>query len=44
MDHRERLGLQPDAWLDKPYRFDDLLDLVKRYVASEGAVLQAAAQ
>jgi CheY-like chemotaxis protein len=44
MDQRERLGLQPDAWLDKPYRFDDLLELVKRYVASEGAVLQAAAQ
>ena len=43
MDHRERVGLQPDAWLDKPYRFDDLLELVKRYVVSEGAVLQAAA-
>jgi two-component system cell cycle sensor histidine kinase/response regulator CckA len=43
LEHRERLGLQPDAWLDKPYRFDDLLELVKRYVASEGAVLQAAA-
>jgi CheY-like chemotaxis protein len=44
IDHRERVGLQPDAWLDKPYRFDDLLELVKRYVASEGAILQAAAQ
>jgi CheY-like chemotaxis protein len=43
MDHRERVGLQPDAWLDKPYRFDDLLELVKRYVVSEGSVLQAAA-
>jgi two-component system cell cycle sensor histidine kinase/response regulator CckA len=43
LDHRERVGLQPDAWLDKPYRFDDLLELVKRYVVSEGAVLQAAA-
>lgn len=41
MDHRERVGLQPDAWLDKPYRFDDLLELVKRYVVSEGPVLQA---
>ena len=41
LDHRERVGLQPDAWLDKPYRFDDLLELVKRYVVSEGAVLQA---
>jgi CheY-like chemotaxis protein len=44
LDQRERVGLQPDAWLDKPYRFDDLLELVKRYVASEGAALQAAAQ
>ena len=44
MDQRERVGLQPDAWRDKPYRFDDLLELVKRYVASEGAVLQASAQ
>ena len=43
LDHRERVGLQPDAWLDKPYRFDDLLELIKRYVVSEGAVLQAAA-
>jgi CheY-like chemotaxis protein len=42
LDHQERMGLQPDAWLDKPYRFDDLLELVKRYVVSEGAVLQAA--
>jgi CheY-like chemotaxis protein len=41
MDHRERVGLNPDAWLDKPYRFDDLLELVKRYVVSEGGVLQA---
>ena len=43
LDHHDRMGLQPDAWLDKPYRFDDLLELVKRYVVSEGAVLQAAA-
>jgi|SRR5688572_32899221 len=43
MDHVERVGLQPDAWLDKPYRFDDLLELVKRYVVSEGSSLQAAA-
>jgi CheY-like chemotaxis protein len=41
MEHRERVGLHPDAWLDKPYRFDDLLQLVKRYVVSEGSVLQA---
>ena len=35
----ERVGLRPDAWLDKPYRFDDLLELVKRYVVSEGSAL-----
>jgi CheY-like chemotaxis protein len=29
----ERQPLQPDEWLDKPFRFDDLLPLVKRYVA-----------
>ena len=44
MDHRERVGLSPDAWLDKPYRFDDLLELVKRYVVSEGSVLQASTE
>ena len=44
MDHRERVGLNPDAWLDKPYRFDDLLELVKRYVVSEGGLLQASNQ
>ena len=41
LEHRERLALQPDAWLDKPFRFDDLLELVKRYVVPEGSVLQA---
>ena len=39
--HAERIGLDPDAWLDKPFRFDDLLTLVRRYVVSEGSVLQA---
>jgi CheY-like chemotaxis protein len=43
MNQQERLGLQPDAWLDKPYRFDDLLELVKRYVVSEGGALHASA-
>jgi two-component system cell cycle sensor histidine kinase/response regulator CckA len=43
MDHDARVGLAPDAWLDKPYRFDDLLELVKRHVVSEGSSLQAAA-
>ncbi len=38
IDQRERVGMRPDAWLDKPFRFDDLLELVKRYVVSEGGV------
>jgi CheY-like chemotaxis protein len=38
----ERLALRPDAWLDKPFRFDDLLTLVKRYVVPEaGSVIPA---
>ena len=41
LDQRERMGLRPDAWLDKPFRFDDLLELIKRYVVSEGSALQA---
>ena len=28
----ERRRLRPDAWLGKPFRFDDLLTLVKRFV------------
>lgn len=41
MDPRDRAGLHPEGWLEKPYRFDDLLALVKRYVVSEGSALQA---
>ena len=41
LDHEARLALQPHAWLDKPYRFDDLLELVRRYVVSEGSALSA---
>ena len=38
----ERLPLRPDAWLDKPFRFDDLLALVKRYVVPEaGGIIPA---
>jgi CheY-like chemotaxis protein len=38
----ERLPLHPDAWLDKPFRFDDLLTLVRRYVVPEaGSVIPA---
>ena len=36
-DRGERASLDPDAWLDKPFRFDDLLTLVKRYVVSEAS-------
>lgn len=43
MNQQERMSLKPDAWLDKPYRFDDLLELVKRYVVSEGGVHHAVA-
>lgn len=31
--------LRPDAWLAKPFRFDDLLVLVKQYVTPEGGVI-----
>jgi DNA-binding response OmpR family regulator len=40
-DH-DREPLRPEAWLEKPFRFDTLLDLVKRYVVSEGSGLIAA--
>ena len=41
VDARDRVGLHPQAWLDKPYRFDKLMSLIKRYVVSEGSALQA---
>ena len=31
----ERAGLHVDGWLEKPFRFDNLLVLVKRYVVPE---------
>jgi CheY-like chemotaxis protein len=31
----ERAGLHADGWLDKPFRFEDLLSIVKRYVVAE---------
>jgi CheY-like chemotaxis protein len=31
--------LAPDAWVEKPFRFDDLLALVKRYVTPEAGAL-----
>lgn len=41
VDPLARIDLDPDGWLEKPFRFDDLLALVKRYVVSEGSALQA---
>jgi len=36
MQESERGAYRADAWLEKPYKFDDLLALVKRYVTPEG--------
>jgi CheY-like chemotaxis protein len=35
IDAPGRAGLCPTAWLDKPFRFDDLLGLVRRFVIPE---------
>ena len=35
IDAPGRAGLCPSAWLEKPFRFDQLLDLVKRFVVPE---------
>jgi len=35
IDPPGRAGLCPAAWLEKPFRFDQLLDLVKRFVVQE---------
>jgi CheY-like chemotaxis protein len=40
LDSHERARLRPEALLEKPFRFDDLLGLVKRYVVSEGSVMR----
>jgi CheY-like chemotaxis protein len=34
-----RSELAPDAWVEKPFRFDDLLALVKQYVTPEAGAL-----
>lgn len=39
IDAPGRAGLCPTAWLEKPFRFDQLLDLVKRFVLSEAVPL-----
>jgi two-component system, chemotaxis family, chemotaxis protein CheY len=31
----EHDSLRPSGWLEKPFRFDDLLELVKQYVSPE---------
>jgi DNA-binding response OmpR family regulator len=31
----DRMPLHPEGWLEKPFRFDTLLELVKRYVVAE---------
>lgn len=41
VDAPGRAGLCPTAWLEKPFRFDDLLDLVRRFVVPEVPTLSA---
>jgi CheY-like chemotaxis protein len=40
-DQEERATMRAAAWLEKPFRCADLLEVVKRYVVSEGSALQA---
>jgi two-component system cell cycle sensor histidine kinase/response regulator CckA len=39
IDAPGRAGLCPSAWLEKPFRFDQLLELVKRFVVPESVPL-----
>ena len=39
IDAPGRAGLCPSAWLEKPFRFDQLFDLVKRFVLPEALPL-----
>jgi len=34
-DMRGRAQLRPEAWLEKPFRFDALLEIIRRYVTPE---------
>lgn len=38
-DLRGRAQLRPEAWLEKPFRFEALLKIVKKYVTPEGGGL-----
>ena len=40
LDAQERAWLRPEALIEKPFRFDDLLGLVRRYVVSEDRVIR----
>jgi CheY-like chemotaxis protein len=35
MRETDRQHLRPTAWIEKPFRFDDLLELVKKHVVPE---------
>ena len=39
IDAPGRAGLCPTAWLEKPFRFDQLLDIVKRFVVPQATPL-----
>ena len=39
-DLRGQAQLRPDAWLEKPFRFDALLEVVKRFVIPEGETIE----
>ena len=41
VDQQDRAALHVNGWIEKPFRFDELLELVRRYVVSEGSALQA---
>jgi CheY-like chemotaxis protein len=38
-DGTVKAQLRADAWIEKPFRFDDLLTVVKRYVTPEGGTV-----
>ena len=38
-DSPARVELHPDAWIEKPFRFDDLLAIVKQYVTPEAGAM-----